>query len=285
MRSHNLFLTIIGCLLKFSVLLLFFFGRIWNNNAPYIFLASNDKRISRNGDEVDVAPTVCYGFGLNTASFNPALDRYPLQIALPEGVEAARQAILSDNTAANKPTLTVGGNESTKLISFSAVDRNLVAVYLLLDNSLIADGPWTWYRGSAGNMNAYGSFTLSTEGLSAGDHTVKVLAFDEHGANNNPATTAVNFTISAPSTPTQPYLYASTTQSTHITNPSITPTANPSPSAEPNPSTEPTASPLQQSATIDMHVIATLGVIALAVVAIVVAAKTRGRLTHKATSN
>ena len=63
-----------------------------HSNAPYIFLATNDNNVMRNGDEVDVAPTVYYGLGLWNQSFSPALDGVPLQLNLTSVENQHRQA-------------------------------------------------------------------------------------------------------------------------------------------------------------------------------------------------
>jgi len=42
--------------------------------APYVFLASSDGAIKRNGRRQDIAPTILEAFGLDLAKFEPALD-------------------------------------------------------------------------------------------------------------------------------------------------------------------------------------------------------------------
>jgi len=42
--------------------------------APYVFLATNNKKVSRNGRRQDVAPTIMEAFGLNLSELKPALD-------------------------------------------------------------------------------------------------------------------------------------------------------------------------------------------------------------------
>ena len=42
--------------------------------APYVFLATNDKRVMRDGTRADIAPTVLDRFGLDLAKFAPPLD-------------------------------------------------------------------------------------------------------------------------------------------------------------------------------------------------------------------
>ncbi|HJW28658.1 MAG TPA: alkaline phosphatase family protein, partial [Saprospiraceae bacterium] len=164
-----------------------------HNNAPFVTLASNDKSVMRNGDQVDVAPTVYYGLGMwGSASFEPALDGYPLQISLPSGVGERRLSILGDNTPPPKPTITspvAGANVSgTVIVRFNASDRYLKTVLLLVNNSLKSDGPWTWQlNGTVAN----GSFSWHTIDLAPGNYVISVLACDEHGATNGLATSAV----------------------------------------------------------------------------------------------
>ena len=42
--------------------------------APYVFLATNNKQVNRDGRRQDVAPTILEAFGLNTAGIAPKLD-------------------------------------------------------------------------------------------------------------------------------------------------------------------------------------------------------------------
>jgi len=62
--------------------------------APYVFLATNNKKVNRNGRRQDVAPTIMEAFGLNLSEFKPALDgvsltrpdnRPPAKISLEAG--------------------------------------------------------------------------------------------------------------------------------------------------------------------------------------------------------
>lgn len=159
-------------------------GAFWHSNAPYIVLATNDKSVIRDGDEVDVAPTVYYGLGLWNYSFNPALDGFPLQINLSSSEVQHRQATLADTNNMPYPTMSVTDNGmGQKIVTFNASDDNLAAVLLVIDGKLKTDGPWTWNK-TNGIVNAYGSYNINTTNLAAGSHTVQILAYDEHGANN-----------------------------------------------------------------------------------------------------
>ena len=159
-------------------------GSFWHSNAPYIFLATNDKNIIRDGDEVDVAPTVYYGLGLWNYSFSPPLDGLPLQVNLSASEAQHRQDVLADNARIQFPTTSIAdGGAYQKVVTFNASDNNLAAVLITVDDTLKTDGPWTWNE-TGGTVTAYGSYSIDTTDLSLGSHNVQVLAFDEHGANN-----------------------------------------------------------------------------------------------------
>ncbi len=102
-----------------------------HNNAPYIFLATNDKNVGRNGDQIDVAPTIYYGLGMWGQNFAPQLDGYPLQVSLPEEVEQSRQKVLTDITQPPKATFSAPVNgaslEGKVNIVFNASDTSLNA--------------------------------------------------------------------------------------------------------------------------------------------------------------
>ena len=52
--------------------------------APYVFLATNDKQVTRNGIRSDLAPTILKRFGLDPKTITPALDGIPYGEAAPE---------------------------------------------------------------------------------------------------------------------------------------------------------------------------------------------------------
>lgn len=173
-------------------------------NAPYIFLATNDMNVNRNGDQVDVAPTVYYGLGMWGENFNPALDGYPLQVTLPVGVEQERQNILADITQPSAAAIispTSGAYVSENVsVRFTVSDQHLSAALLLVSNTLKADGPWTWNR--SGRVEVNGSFIWNVTSINEGSYTITVLAFDEHGANNSPSTTTITIYKAIPEFPT-----------------------------------------------------------------------------------
>jgi hypothetical protein len=53
-------------------------GKTTHSNAPHIFLATNDKKVMRNGLRQDIAPTILERFGLDISKFEPPLDGVPL---------------------------------------------------------------------------------------------------------------------------------------------------------------------------------------------------------------
>ena len=59
-------------------------GKKTHSYAPYIFLATNDKNIIRNGDRADIAPTILKRFGIDVKNIQPALDGIPLDEPAPE---------------------------------------------------------------------------------------------------------------------------------------------------------------------------------------------------------
>jgi hypothetical protein len=49
-----------------------------HNDAPYVFLATNDRQVVRPGLREDIAPTILERFGLDLSKLTPALDGRPL---------------------------------------------------------------------------------------------------------------------------------------------------------------------------------------------------------------
>lgn len=228
----------------------------------YSFLATNDGRVIRNGDEVDVAPTVYFGLGMWGTNFQPILDGYPMQISLPDGVEQHRQDILDNYMSMIKPNFVSpknGSNVSGVVnISFNVSDIYLNDVVLLVNNTLVADGPWTWSRSSLIEANC--SYNWDTSNLPFGAYEIRVFLFDEHGSTNGPEQGAITVNVVTPpqpttspspsATPTQtPFETPSLTSSAYPATPSPpTPTLdsnirNPQPSTTPQQTQEPTASP------------------------------------------
>jgi arylsulfatase A-like enzyme len=53
-------------------------GRTSHMDAPYVFLATNDKGVIRRGERADIAPTILDRFGLDLAAIDPPLSGHPL---------------------------------------------------------------------------------------------------------------------------------------------------------------------------------------------------------------
>ena len=85
-----------------------------HSNAPYVFLATNDKGVMRNGLRQDVAPTILGRFGLDLFKLEPPLDGVPLtkplerptvklgpqsEYAKPKDEQAARKRAMAEGTA------------------------------------------------------------------------------------------------------------------------------------------------------------------------------------------
>lgn len=49
-----------------------------HNDAPYVFLATNDRAVVRRGNRADITPTILARFGLNLKEIQPALSGHPL---------------------------------------------------------------------------------------------------------------------------------------------------------------------------------------------------------------
>jgi hypothetical protein len=45
-----------------------------HHKAPYVFLGTNDKQVSRNGTRADITPTVLDRLGVDLAKIDPPLD-------------------------------------------------------------------------------------------------------------------------------------------------------------------------------------------------------------------
>jgi hypothetical protein len=226
--------------------------------APYIFLASNDKRVTRNGDQIDVAPTVYYGLGMWGNNFSPALDGYPLQVDLPQGVQQAREDILADSTQPPKASF-VSPSDGDSLtgnvnISFNASDKYLNAVYLLTDNSLKADGVWNWQTSDI--VTANGAYSWDTSTLLTGSHTITLISTDEHGAYTLPSISSITVNKPSPATPNTISTPANTYSTpTQTKTPTMIPTQTISPSKTPTPTLTPSSpSPTSQSSSSDFPI-------------------------------
>ncbi len=53
-------------------------GEKGHRYAPYVFLGTNDAAVMRDGDRMDIAPTILKRFGVNLSTLQPALSGKPL---------------------------------------------------------------------------------------------------------------------------------------------------------------------------------------------------------------
>ena len=53
-------------------------GQTSHRYAPYVFLAGNDQTVTRDGDRMDIAPTILKRLGIDVAKINPPLSGTPL---------------------------------------------------------------------------------------------------------------------------------------------------------------------------------------------------------------
>jgi hypothetical protein len=72
----------------------------------------------------------------------------------------------------------------------------------LINNTLKADGPWTWHRNEV--VEASGAYNWDTTNINAGSYAITVLAFDEHGATNGPSISTVPVNVAVPELPIIP---------------------------------------------------------------------------------
>ena len=86
-------------------------GQSGHSYAPYVFLATNDRQITRKaGAREDIAPTVLERFGIDLAKIEPPLDGIPLDKPAPErlapaekpGAPAAKPAAEKTKKAGNR---------------------------------------------------------------------------------------------------------------------------------------------------------------------------------------
>jgi len=172
-------------------------GKTSHSNAPFVWLATNDKRLKVNEREswcdlVDVAPTIYYALGIDTSKFASPLDGYPLQLPLPVGVAESRKRAFNDVTL---PTVSVASPADRAMITqgqrviinFTAADDNLIVVLLLI-NDTITEVYERQVRGSWAQKEVIHFSTLynwDTSSLKEGTYTITVIAFDE-GPNSLP---------------------------------------------------------------------------------------------------
>jgi hypothetical protein len=83
-------------------------GEKGHSYAPYVFLATNDSKVNRDGDRMDIAPTILKRFGLDLSKIEPKLDGTPLdepaerKIAPAENPNSKKKAAGLENAADKK---------------------------------------------------------------------------------------------------------------------------------------------------------------------------------------
>jgi arylsulfatase A-like enzyme len=75
-------------------------GQTTHKNAPYVFLATNDKEVIRNGLRQDIAPTILERFGLDLSKIEPPLDG----VSLTRPCERAKVKLGSESEYAKPKT-------------------------------------------------------------------------------------------------------------------------------------------------------------------------------------
>jgi predicted AlkP superfamily phosphohydrolase/phosphomutase len=77
-------------------------GAMGHSYAPYVTLATNDPKVSRDGDRMDIAPTVLKRFGVNLKELKPALDGTPLDEPAERKVAPAKKPAAARGVKARK---------------------------------------------------------------------------------------------------------------------------------------------------------------------------------------
>ena len=67
-------------------------GTSGHRYAPYVFLATNDTSVIRDGDREDIAPTVLKRFGVDLSQLNPPMDGTPLDEPAPRRIAPAQKS-------------------------------------------------------------------------------------------------------------------------------------------------------------------------------------------------
>ncbi|MBP7216550.1 MAG: alkaline phosphatase family protein [Candidatus Omnitrophica bacterium] len=55
-----------------------------HSDAPFVFLATNDRHLIRKGRRIDIAPTILDAFGVNLKTLAPTLEGWPLNFVKPD---------------------------------------------------------------------------------------------------------------------------------------------------------------------------------------------------------
>ena len=77
-------------------------GGSGHSYAPYVFISTNDKQVTRKaGGREDISPTVLERFGIDLASIEPKLDGYPLDAPAPDRFAPAEKPGGNEKKAAS----------------------------------------------------------------------------------------------------------------------------------------------------------------------------------------
>jgi hypothetical protein len=78
-------------------------GQSGHSYAPWVFLATNDKAVNRDGAREDIAPTILKRFGIDLAKLDPPLDGIALDEPAPERKAPAEKAGQPKKESSDKP--------------------------------------------------------------------------------------------------------------------------------------------------------------------------------------
>lgn len=87
-------------------------GKTAHYNAPYVFLATNDKTVSRNGRRQDIAPTILERFGVDLTKLDPPLDG--ISLTKPDHRPAPKLGPQESTTSTTQPTNSDATQSTTK---------------------------------------------------------------------------------------------------------------------------------------------------------------------------
>lgn len=79
-------------------------GAMGHNYAPYVFLGTNDPNLIRDGDRMDIAPTILKRFGVDLGALQPTLDGVPLDVPAERKVAPAEAPEKPKKKAGKKPS-------------------------------------------------------------------------------------------------------------------------------------------------------------------------------------
>ncbi len=87
-------------------------GQKGHSYAPYVFLATNDPKVNRDGDRMDIAPTILERLGINLNTLQPPLTGVPLDQPAPRKIAPAEKPGLPQAQAVEKPAAKTGARKA-----------------------------------------------------------------------------------------------------------------------------------------------------------------------------